>query len=859
MKILIYVEPYPIRNSFTSFAHLFEYFKPLLQSNFCDARIYMNRESLESNKIPDTLKPKVIAPTPEEDCLFHECLTDWNRDGIANWTKLLSGKDEELVDAYMQILQRIRETFPFDIFICWGENGAVSKFCKKYSLTKIAMELGCSRPPFFNSIVLDTCGTNGNSTVSQIDIKDIGDIVNNVPMSCHEALLTYSDTIEARPYEQFFSPINKNICNTFSKKKKYVFFPLQLYDDANLLLFSNFKNIQDVVLNIVPLLVENGYTVIIKHHPGVKQRPNAYIENELAQAILDPWKEHIIWCDSKDTYLNATLFQLADFMVTVNSSTGFEALYFDKLVVPLCKAVYAPYGAFPSLEQVLKGNFDIKEYMYHIAILRKFFFEAYLFPFSMMSRSDMLYSRICCLDALHKQYPDDIKSLLKNYYSAFAPSQRDHFLARSRAGHTPPGTHDIKRFVQQKKKVTAVECLQPYVDEIVHKAKKDTFQDFSTWLHQVWKDAVEKNKLLLQAHIFDADYYLAHYPDVQNGEMEPFIHYLQYGIQECRSPRLGVAPKKPEDLLSWILQAAQNTYTQPTSKETCVWRKDQDYFVNDLRKIQSYTTKVPIAVVAHMYYKNIVHEILDYLHNIPEAFDLYVTLPQWGNKVIIEEIKTAYPKTFFCRVPNYGRDIGPFLSILPFLVQKKYELLVKIQTKQGCYSVNEEFLKEEGTIWRRLCLNSLLMNKIHVATILKTFRQQPNLSMLGSKQCYLPLQRNPYSDAGILAKKILRDKKLPDQIGFFAGSMFWVRPEILLPLIASNSPLLFPSAFTEGFGANVNTTAHNVERLFGALALADHGQVATVDSTISPCIIDLKPIPTEESLSDWLHNNKKFY
>lgn len=860
MKILLYIEPYPIRNSSTSFAHLFDYFSQFLQSNFFDARVYANSDTLESlkNKIPNNLKKRIIKPTKTEDLLCQKYLADWNTEGMQNWINLLKGGS--VVDEYVAVLQRIWELFSFDIIIYWGENKAVTTFCDRYSLTKISMELGCTRPPFFKSLTLDPFGSNGNAILPQLDINAVRDIVDNVPMSSYEALYLYSENIESKPYEDFFNPINKDLYKEFSKNKKYAFLPLQLYDDANLLLFSKFKNIKDVVLNSVPLLVENGYTVIIKPHPGVKQRPNAQMENNLAQAALAPWKGGIFWCDNeKNTFNNASIFNLVDFVVTVNSSVGFEALYFDKVVIPLGKAIYTPQGVFPSLEDVIKEKFDRKKYFHNIGIIRRFVLESSLFPFDMLFKGETLYNRICSLDVLRKDYSSDIKKIAQNYYKMFSPIQKNHFLSKARSGNTQPGIHDFNLYADIYTKTFKGSNLKPTesligcVTQIIQISKKENFKDFSKWLEQCWDDEALKKQLLLNSQLLDPVYYIERYPDIQKENMDPTLHYIQYGVHELRSPRAGVEPKSGDELSFWILQTAKKIYEVSSNKQILL-EYEQDQFLGDLKNIAHvlYTSRSQIAVVAHMYYKDLVSEILECIHNISEPFDLIITLPQWGNKSTIEQIRKTYPNALFCRAPNRGRDIGPFIGILPLLLQKKYELILKLQTKRGCY-FDGQLQKKEGHIWRKLCLKSLLGDKNLVSGIITAFRLNPNLNMVGPKQCYLPLKKYPYPDGGRVANAFLKNHQFHNETGFFAGSMFWIRPQALAPLVSEHSSLSIYT-FDEGYSSNNNNIAHTIERFFGELALANQGQIGTVDVTISPYEIDLDPTMMKQSIWDYLVN-----
>jgi hypothetical protein len=46
-------------------------------------------------------------------------------------------------------------------------------------------------------------------------------------------------------------------------------------------------------------------------------------------------------------------------------------------------------------------------------------------------------------------------------------------------------------------------------------------------------------RLLAESGLFDAGWYLSHYPDVRGGAVNPILHYLQHGAREGRDPSAG--------------------------------------------------------------------------------------------------------------------------------------------------------------------------------------------------------------------------------------------------------------------------------------------------------------------------------
>ena len=137
------------------------------------------------------------------------------------------------------------------------------------------MELGCTREPFFDSVIMDPFGTNGAGLIPKIDIKDIKTIVNGDSLSAENAILCFTGR-NILGYEQQFEPLDSDLYKQISTNQPKVFFPLQLFDDINLLHFSPYNSLVEVVSDVVPKLVEAGYLVIIKPHPSSRDLPLWY-------------------------------------------------------------------------------------------------------------------------------------------------------------------------------------------------------------------------------------------------------------------------------------------------------------------------------------------------------------------------------------------------------------------------------------------------------------------------------------------------------------------------------------------------------------------------------------------------------
>ena len=374
-KILFYVEPFPIRNSFVHFEGIFSNFsKSLLENKTEDEYyIYANAETLATlvKRFP-TYEEHFLLPTDEEENYYRDLLKHWDSEGINLWKTLMS--DSKLSDQFVQLIKGIYKRQSFDYIVCWGTNYAVKKAAKELKIGFINMELGCSRPPYMDSLCMDPWGVNGSSALSQSKISDFAAIESSV---AQEDLL-FSDNFSPKGYEASFSYFPCSTLLDKVGKEKIAFIPLQLYDDANLLQYSHYNTVEDVILDILPKLFKAGYTCVFKEHPCSPIRAGSNYANLKAKVTALAYP-NVCWLTAEDSSLsNAKLYQMADVVITVNSSAGFEALFYNKPVVVLGDAVYKVQGVFPTLQEYLSGQFDLERYKRNIGKIRHFFLTNYL-------------------------------------------------------------------------------------------------------------------------------------------------------------------------------------------------------------------------------------------------------------------------------------------------------------------------------------------------------------------------------------------------------------------------------------------------------------------------------------------------
>ncbi len=386
MKILFYLEPHPVRERYESFSWIGRKICEMLEDQYVNQKnnksmnvpnikILTSRYYSELNiKYPE-LKKHFLGMSREENDSLKRFYGDWNTDTISVWEELMLGSGEVSIN-YNNILSRIKnEIFDFDTIIYWSTNGAVKSFAEKNSLYSIAMELGCTRKPFYETIYFDPIGVNGNALTGRIKVHDLPEadllkIQNELPFyfKNHALIDAKHNVIKSKHVEKIYKEPNKNIL-----------IPLQLDDDSNIILFSKYNTMLDFLEDIIPKLIEAGYTCFIKPHPGSKDREITRTGHENCHEYCYGSK-NVIWLDDIDSNLDyLALLDKMNAIVTINSSVGFEGMILGKLIITMGKSPYSLDG-LPTIEDFLDEKIDFEEYYVNIAKIVNFMLFEYLAP-----------------------------------------------------------------------------------------------------------------------------------------------------------------------------------------------------------------------------------------------------------------------------------------------------------------------------------------------------------------------------------------------------------------------------------------------------------------------------------------------
>lgn len=240
-----------------------------------------------------------------------------------------------------------------------------------------------------------------------------------------------------------------------------------------------------------------------------------------------------------------------------------------------------------------------------------------------------------------------------------------------------------------------------------------------------------------------------------------------------------------------------------------------------------------LAIHLHLHYTDMWNEIQRYLENIGNyPYHLYVTMTQ-ENPSLIEEIKRFHLETTVFIVENRGYDVGPFIYFLNRIDLNRYDLILKIHTKNNKKGLdtllNHRYVSRE--FWFKLLMGGVLDTPNLFKKNIYQFEQNANLGMIGSKYLITSDIKNSRE-----VRKDVQDTMFklgfvkPEIITFVAGTMFIIRSK-LLQKIKDNYTLadFLPTDGTVKDG----TLAHVLERVFGCIVIASGYKIKGFDKNKS--------------------------
>lgn len=196
-----------------------------------------------------------------------------------------------------------------------------------------------------------------------------------------------------------------------------------------------------------------------------------------------------------------------------------------------------------------------------------------------------------------------------------------------------------------------------------------------------------------------------------------------------------------------------------------------------------------IGLFFHIYFEDLIEECFNYVSNVPEYVDIFITTDKESKKIKIEnKFSELKNKVDIKIIENRGRDVSAFL------VPNREEIL-KYDIACFAHDKKTKQLHPElkGEEFKYKCLENILGNKNFVNNIINLFVENPRLGLLSPPA---PNHAEFYGNLGRewgenydITVEFLKDLKIEINVDKGKapiapyGTMFWFRPKAMKKLL----------------------------------------------------------------------------
>lgn len=243
-----------------------------------------------------------------------------------------------------------------------------------------------------------------------------------------------------------------------------------------------------------------------------------------------------------------------------------------------------------------------------------------------------------------------------------------------------------------------------------------------------------------------------------------------------------------------------------------------------------------VLVVAHVFYPRLWPELAVCIRNVTEPKDIVIT---YVDETSVAEARRDFPNARFVLCENRGYDVWPFLKVLQQTGLSAYDLVVKLHTKRDIdfgFDFRFNGYHFNGQVWRDRLLSFCRTDAAWRRT--RSRFDDPGVGMVadhhlivGRGDVHYDHARRAY-DAALGEVAALGGMRVDAGCGrFVAGTMFAVRPEILVFLLKRGFGLdMFPPS--EHVRPDDCQYAHVVERMLGLAVCACGLRIVPADGFI---------------------------
>ena len=266
----------------------------------------------------------------------------------------------------------------------------------------------------------------------------------------------------------------------------------------------------------------------------------------------------------------------------------------------------------------------------------------------------------------------------------------------------------------------------------------------------------------------------------------------------------------------------EGSYLEPDKKYGYASINSLSKAIFNLTYIDPYSIKnlnyeSKIAIHVHLFYEDLIFDIINITNNIPVKFDLFMSVCSKNIKKRVEQyiIKNSKANFFEIKIfSNKGRDVLPFLIQMKKVIHK-YKYICHLHTKKSLFS-------NFGDDWRNYLYFNLLGNEQIISEIMSEFEKFDKLGLIFAEPFYklltylgkLIIDPNIKYMNFIIKKISLKYRVSENYFDFPEGNMFWAKIEAIYQIFEMN----IIKRVSKENGKLDSTIIHGIERIWVYLA-----------------------------------------
>jgi rhamnosyltransferase len=196
-----------------------------------------------------------------------------------------------------------------------------------------------------------------------------------------------------------------------------------------------------------------------------------------------------------------------------------------------------------------------------------------------------------------------------------------------------------------------------------------------------------------------------------------------------------------------------------------------------------------VAVCIHVYYTDMLEELLSYADNIPVPYDLIATTDTQAKKEEIELLVKGRPRIKKAIVliveENRGRDMSSlFVTCRDLFLDDRYDIVCRLHTKK-----TPQVVASQSNLFKRHMFDNLLASPGYVSNVLDMFNRSPWIGVAMPPIVQISFCTIGHSWYNNYSKTEEIKKRLNLEVDFDPhtpvapyGTMFWFRPPALKKL-----------------------------------------------------------------------------